>query len=160
MSFDLENYKMRLRDPKVLIEMARELRKLPQEERYVHIQKVIARDSLIVMHLSNRCLSKKAMLAEIFQRGLATTDISTIKWWLGTAIPRLTVPEVADVLRTYAETQPEIIDNALYWLPGMLPKNDPKVAEELRRLRQSIKSFDVTSFEMEPAEREPETIAA
>lgn len=138
MSFDLENYNRRMHDSKVLVEMARELRKLPEEERYVHIQKAFARDSYVGQQLANRCLSKKTMLAEIFRKGLANTDISTIRYWLKTAIPRLTVPEVAAVLRTYAETQPEIIDNALYWLPGMLPKNDPKVKAELRRLRHSI----------------------
>ena len=139
MAFDLEDYRWRLRDPKVLIEMARELRKLPEEKRYVHIQQVIARDSLIGVRLSNRCLSKKTMLAEIFRKGLENTDISSIRYWLETAVPRLTVPEVVTVLKTYAETQPEIVGNALYWLPGMLPKNDPKVKAELRRLQKSIK---------------------
>ena len=160
MSFQIEDYARRLRDPKVLIEMARELRKLPQEERYFYIKQIIIRDSLIGMQLSNRCLSSKTMLTEIFRNGLQSSNASSIKFWLETALPRLGASETVAVLESYARSKPKIVQNALYWLPDMLPENDPKTDDQLCRLQQSLESFDVTSFEMEPPECEPETVAA
>ena len=160
MSFDLENYKWRLRDPKILIEMARELRKLPQDERYLYIKQIIVRDSLIGMQLSNRCLSSKTMLTEIFRNGLQSSNASSIKFWIETALPRLGASETVAIMESYARSEPKIVQNALYWLPDMLPENDPKTDGQLCRLQQSLESFDVTSFEMEPAEREAETVAA
>ena len=89
------------------------------------------------------------MLAEIFREGVRTSDISSIKFWLNAAVPRLTASDIVTALETYSENKPQIVNNALYWLPGMLPKDDVKINEQLRRLKESVDS----------PEREPASVA-
>ena len=119
-------------------ELKRELRLLPEQERFAFIQTCFNitgyRNGGLGLLLASSCLHSKTYILPLLEKGLISADASTIRFWLEFALPRLGEHNTFTILFDLLETNPEVVGKALYWLPSLL-KTETKMLGELQRLQ-------------------------
>jgi len=118
--------------------LKRELRLLPESERFVFIQTCLDftgyRIGGLGLLLATSCLESKTYILPLLEKGLVAADASTIKFWLEFAVAKLGERKTIAILFDKLDTEPDVVGKALYWLPSLL-KAESKTLEELQRLR-------------------------
>ena len=140
MELHLEDYIGRRRDTVRERELASLLRKMPETERFEYIQQAIHKHISVGLQLANSCLQHKTYFLSLLRQGLENADASWIRWWLETVLPHLGARRVIIELTRYAKESPDAVWMALYWLPGLLPKEDCKAREQMKQLVQQLKT--------------------
>lgn len=144
---EVEKYLDKFPDDKELNELTRNLRKLPEEERFQFIMKLLSHKSFcahgVGQYLARACLERKEFLAAILELGLEVADASRIRWWLGAVVPKLGFPRATAILKSKLGTQPKQVDKALYWLPDYLPENSERSLKALQELRQAADEMGI-----------------
>jgi hypothetical protein len=120
-----------------------ELRRLPEDDRFLFIQEVMRHDIVLALRLATVCLRKKSYFEAIFRQGLEIADASGIRFWLECMGSKLGLSRMIEILREELETNPEAVDKALYWLPQYLQKGDVRGSLALHDLRTMAQSRGV-----------------
>jgi hypothetical protein len=133
-----EDYVGRLHDTALEHQLARELRKLPENQRFDIIVAMIHDQStgdwaplLVGLWLANTCLQSRPYLVQLFEKGIETADASTIRFYRKFLIPKLGVRRSLSILEKKRETHPKKVYQALYWLAQFIPANDERAIEKL-----------------------------
>jgi hypothetical protein len=127
--------------------LKRELRLLPESERFAFIQKCFDitgyRIGGLGLILTNSCLQSKSYIIPLLEKGLIAADASTIKFWLEFTVTKLGERKTFAILFDLLETKPEVMGKALYWLPSLL-KTESEMLAELLRLKTLAEAKVVT----------------
>ncbi|MGH9839003.1 MAG: DUF433 domain-containing protein [Blastocatellia bacterium] len=133
MMLKVEDYVFRRRDSVWERELARQLRELPEAERFEFINEFL-NHTLLGLMFANKCLREPKYFKQLLYRGLETADASSIKEWLECVVPRLGFNRVIAILREEVERDPQAVDKAVYWMHGFVPDGDPEARQALREL--------------------------
>jgi len=124
MTLDAKNYVGRARDPKWERDLARELRLLPEAERFQFVKDLLDVQFAVALDLARKCLSEKESLESLLEFGLQQADVSTIQDWLKCVLPRLGARRLVRCLHRHLNDYPQAVESARYWLPGLQTKVD------------------------------------
>jgi hypothetical protein len=115
------------------------LRSLSDEERFGFISACLdsrGRDAEgRALDLATSCISNPSDAKTLVARGLTNPDASTIKWWLEFGISKLGGEKLIGQIAALLYSNPSTVDKALYWLPMLLPADQPKAVSSHRALR-------------------------
>ncbi|MCG8602026.1 MAG: hypothetical protein MI807_17925 [Verrucomicrobiales bacterium] len=74
---------------------------------------------------------------------MADPDASSIKFWLDFAIRKLGSRAVIRRIAYQIDTNPDVVDKALYWLPSLVPKSEDGARSALKELHREAKSRNI-----------------
>lgn len=141
MELEIKDCLRRPRDSKREREFLQRLRKLPEETRYDIVRQLLQQDKGIGLLMASSVLQQKRYFEKILEMGFQVGDASTILPWLECAVPKLGFHKVILALNNRLDSDPNAVDNALYWMSRFKPQNDPKadrVLEDIRTRQQKI----------------------
>ena len=125
-------------DPADMAELKKQLRRLPQPERFSFIQDCLAHgQDGWALSLAKSCLSSGEHIARLLEHGLAVADAGSIKLWLDCAVAKLGGRRVVQIVAGQINSNPEGVAKAVYWLPSLLSRKESKTVaayDELVRL--------------------------
>lgn len=122
---ELDEYVGRPRDSKREKELPKKLKLMPEDACYSFVRRLIQRDKRIGLHMASASLRQKRHFQEILEVGLKEGNASTILPWLECAVPKLGFHLVVSALDSRIESDPQAVDNAVYWMPRFKPQGDP-----------------------------------
>ena len=118
--------------------LKRELRLLPESERFAFIQTCFDITGYRIggfgLLLAMSCLQSKNFVLPLLDKGLPAADASTIKFWLEFAVAKVGERKTTAILFDKLDTEPDDVGKALYWLPSLL-KTESNLLAELQRLK-------------------------
>jgi hypothetical protein len=112
-----EDYLNINQDARGFRDLKRRLRQHPEEERFRFICQIIPERRGLGLRLANSCLRSRRFFEELLMEGMRTGDASSMRTWLKCVVPRLGVVRVLAALRAGMDSNPDAVDNALYWMP-------------------------------------------
>ena len=136
---ELEEYARRPYDSERNRKLLVRLKQMPEEARFSFVRKLLQQDKRIGLLMASGSLRQKRHFQEILEIGLKEGNASTILPWLECAVPKLGFSQVILSLDNRVDSEPEAVDNAVYWMPRFKPQNNPKadrVWEQLKNRRQ------------------------
>jgi hypothetical protein len=122
-------------------DLVRELRKIPEAERFAFVKDLLPLNLILGLDLATRCLSNKEYFKAVLDWGLDRGDASSIRVWLSCVIPKLGARRVLLILKEEIHKRPKAVSMALYWLPSLIG-NDEESRTLLKELRQLVKAED------------------
>jgi hypothetical protein len=140
MELIVKDYANTRRDTLLERELVQKLRHSSEAERFQFIQELICQNSVLGLEIAKRCSLTKPSILSILNQGFETADASSIYRWLEFAIPKLGFRRVVLLLTERLETSPKTVEYALYWLPSLMPENDPRASVALENLRMLAKN--------------------
>jgi len=150
MTLHPENYLYIYRDPRGYRDLKRELRLLPEEQREAFIMEMVRRRPAVGLRLANACMRNRAFFLRLLREGVCTADISRISMWLRCITPRLGAGRVLHEVRMRMDSQPDVADKVLYWMPMVLPRNSPRQQQNFIALKQLARSKGYLSGPQKP----------
>lgn len=133
MTLKVEDYVFRRRDSVWERELARQLRQLPEAERFEFISEFLDH-TLLGLSFATRCLRETSYFKLLLHRGIETADASSIQEWLNCVVPKLGFNRVIAILTEEVDRNPQAVDKAVYWMRGFVPDHDPDARQALREL--------------------------
>lgn len=134
-------YKDKLRNSVTERELAKELRKLPEEERFAFIVEMLEVKEPVAHELANACLRRHDLLTRFLEVGLARVkDLSRVRDWLEALMPRLGYRGLCRVLRENLQSYPFAVGSSLYFMLGFLDRKDPSAVAALIDLWEAAKN--------------------
>ena len=128
-------YADKLRDTATERQLAKDLRALPEEDRFGFILEMLEIDLLVALKLANACLRRRDLLTRLLEHGIArANDLSIIKHWLEHLVPRLGAKRVIAVLREQLDAHPFGVGSALYHMLPYIQKEDTAAGSAFREL--------------------------
>lgn len=119
-------------------ELAKQLRTLPDDERFAFVLEMVNVDLVVALRLANACLQQREQFQRLLEHGLARVkDLSAVDLWLNAVMPRLGVPRVLAVLREQLDAHPFAVGSALYFLQGYVKKEDTAAVAAFRELYEA-----------------------
>ena len=131
----LSDYLRRPRESKREKELLRRLREAPEDERFQFVYELLQRDAVMGLLMATGSLRQPRHFEAILEMGFQKGDASSICSWLACAVPKLGFHKVIRLLDDKMETDPIIVDKALYWMPKFKPQNDPEADLAMYNLR-------------------------
>jgi len=110
------------------------LRKLSDKEREDWTWELIEKTPGWGIEIASTCCRRKPFFEKILEKGLETSDVSQIYWWLDCVIPKLGFKKVLFILKDTLEVNPNAVARTLYWLPGFLDRKNKKQLAAYRML--------------------------
>ena len=135
----VEDYINKRRDTKREQALGRALRELPEAERFEFIQRLMPHAPVLALQMAASCLKDKKYFEELLDAGLDQGDASSIALWLKCVTPKLGAGKVVSILRNNLEVRPDAVGKALYWLPGLIHRDDERSQIALRELIDQAK---------------------
>lgn len=135
----IEDVPIRPRDSVRERELARQIRQLPEADRYEFIRTLLNKDLVVGLAMANACLRDKKHFEAILDQGLKTADASHIGLWLKCVIPKLGFRKVLHLVTDKLATEPKGVEKAAYWLWGLCPRNDPAAHQGLMKLNDFLR---------------------
>jgi hypothetical protein len=139
-----KDYVARLRDTTLEHQLAKELRKQPENKRFDFIVEMIHDQStgdlshlIVGLWLANTCLRSRPYLLQLFEKGIETADASTIRFYLKFLIPKLGVRRSLSILEKKRETHPVKVRQAFYWFDQIISEQDRRTIEKRRARSES-----------------------
>ena len=132
---EVDDYVRRPRDGKREKELLKRLKQMPEEARYSFVRKLLQQDKRIGLLMATGSLRQKRYFQEILEIGFKEGNASTILPWLECAVPKLGFRQVILSLDRRVDSEPEAVDNAVYWMPRFKPQNDPEADRVWERLK-------------------------
>jgi hypothetical protein len=114
-------------------DLAKELRRHPEDEKLEFIKDFATFNPVVAMNLARKCLAKKRSFETLLEQALDQADPSSIRYWLECLVPRLGFRRVITHLRSNSGTHGEGVAKAKYWLP-MFAKADGYSREAVEAL--------------------------
>jgi hypothetical protein len=114
------------------------LRTLPELEAYIWLERMKTMHSNITLSAATRILRNNKLVEEFFRNGVLESDASTIKFWLGFAIPKLGTKAVIRILSEYGKNDKVFLNMALYWLPLLIKNNEQELLVPLKSLAKNF----------------------
>lgn len=145
MKQELVEYARGRRDSKKESAFAQRLRKLPEDERFALIWECLQHQTVLGLSLATSCLQKPIYFQQILEHGLQRADASSIRSWLECAAPKLGFRRVIAILTRTLETDPQAVEQALYWIPRLLPPNDSQAWEAWEILNATMRFTELTA---------------
>lgn len=136
----MKNFESRPRNSVRERKLAQELRQQPEEARFQFVQELLKNDDVVALALANACLRKKSYFEAILLQALETHARVNLNLWLKCVVPRLGYRRVVALVTEKLETNPEAVNKALYYLCGLLPKDDPRATQALLKLSELMES--------------------
>jgi hypothetical protein len=138
------DYADKLRDTVTERELAKQLRTLPEEQRYAFILEMLDVHLIVALELANSCLRSRDLLTRLLEVGLTRVkDLSGINVWLERLVPRLGVRRVLEILRRQLDTHPFAVGSALYFMQGYVKKEDSPAIRAFQQLYETTKQKGV-----------------
>lgn len=132
---ELDDYVRRPRDGKREKELLKRLKQMPEAARYSFVRKLLQHDKRIGLLMATGSLQQKHYFQEILEIGLKEGNASTILPWLECAVPKLGFRQVIVSLDSRVDSEPEAVDNAVYWMPRFKPQNNPAADQAWEQLK-------------------------
>src|SRR4051812_47643494 len=117
MSLSVRDYASRVRDSKWERDLARELRKVPENERLEFVKELAVANPAVALILARKCLADKHSFESLLDQAINEANSSGIRYWLEAIVPRLGIRRVVAHLRRQSFANPEGVAQAAYWLP-------------------------------------------
>lgn len=114
-------------------ELLKELRKLPEPERFAFVSELLPHNEILGLDLATRCLSKREYFEAVLDWGMDRGDASSIRYWLSCVIPKLGARRMLRILKEEVSKRPRKVSLTLYWLPSLIG-NDEKDRAALKEL--------------------------
>lgn len=95
------------------------------------------------LDLATSCIRQPTHALAILRTGLVSPDASSIKFWLGFAIPKLGTRKVLAEVSALLDSNPSAVDMALYWLPSLLPSTDDIARAAYETLQAEARRRDI-----------------
>lgn len=137
MSLNVMDYVNRRRDSVWERELARQLRQLPEPERFRFIDEFLDH-SLLGLDFAKASLTQRSYFEQLLQRGLNTADASTIFDWLECIVPKLGFKRVIRLLTKEVERNTQAVDQAVYWMFRLVPRHDSRSWQALQQLKALV----------------------
>lgn len=138
------DYADKLRDSPTERELTKQLRSLPEEERYAFIVEMLDVQLSVALELANKCLRRRDLLIRLLETGIARVkDLSTIKYWLDELIPRLGVRRVIQILREQLDEHPFGVGSSFYFVLSHVNRSDQESMDAFHSLYELAKAKDV-----------------
>lgn len=140
MALRVSDYAPLLRNTAVEERLAVELTKLPEQERFEFVTKLVdtPRCFAAAMCLARRCLKERRSFEALLALGLLRGDASTVRYWIEAVIEALGFRRTIRLVSERIATDPESVIKAEYHLRKWLPKNNSKAAAEFARLQLAV----------------------
>lgn len=133
MALNVTDYAHRRRGSVWERELARELRQLPEPERFQFIAELLKHNP-VALKLANSCLRERRYFEQLLRHGLDTADARSIESWLECVVPRLGFKRVIALLLAEMDRNTQAVDQAIYYLRGFAPYHDSRAWHALQEL--------------------------
>lgn len=97
--------------------LARELRALPEAERFEFIRELLETNASYGLVMVRRCLRRPEHARILITCALRTADASSIRCWLEALVPKLGFRQTMQLLDEHLESDLAGVSKARYWLP-------------------------------------------
>ena len=111
------------------------LRQQPEPFRLQFVTQIVAQGYAGAHEFIRRGQFSPRSLEELFRGGLLRADASTVRFWLAAVIAGLGWRRVIGLLHQHLATDAGAVEQALYWLPGLLPAGDDEARRSYEALR-------------------------
>ena len=85
-----------------------------------------------MFEIARKCLNDNEYVRKLYWNGLDMADKSSIAHWLEFALPKLGTKRTLRILAEKENEKPGIIEDALYWLPGLVNDEERDLLKPLR----------------------------
>jgi len=102
------------------------LKSIPEYEALDIILDMVKQKSSISLGVAKRVLNKKQLVVQLLEYGFKNTDAQRINRWLQFGIVKLGARSVIRLIDELSVNNLKLADQALYWLPPLIPKEETK----------------------------------
>jgi hypothetical protein len=149
MTLSVTEFAGRARDSRWERDLARELRRHPEPERFRFIEEFLDHNIVVALELARRCLTQRTHFELLLKRGVFQADARSIRYWLEAIVPHLGFRRVVAFLREQVSVDRGAVERAIYWLPTF--EHEPGYSvEAIRELRALARSAALGSQPTSP----------
>lgn len=140
----LDDLLARLPDENTEAAIAPILRRISEEERRKILDALVDNSATAGagLRLAVRTLETPALLEHFFGRAIEICNASSARVFLGPYVSRLGIRRTFRILRDRLQNDPLAVRKARYWLPSMLPRDNPQAVEYLFQLDQDLQAAE------------------
>lgn len=142
LTVDLKAFAYSPRDSKQERAFARQMRQVPENQRFVAIQELMEYNSGHGLRLATATLQRPHYFQTILEQGLKCADAHSMQNWLECVVPKLGFRRVAATLMRWLDIDPVAVLKALYWLPSLLPENDNGAWTAWQELKSAVAPYE------------------
>jgi hypothetical protein len=114
------------------------LKSIPESDACKIIEEMVGKKSFASISIAKKVLRKKENTKRVFELRTVSSNAQSIRIWLDFAIPRIGVKTVVKSITLLNNKENQIIEKSLYWLPGLVPKDDQKSQELIQKLKVHV----------------------
>lgn len=126
MNFQPEDFEKRRRDTREETALARQLRSMKSEDRYLFVCSLLDYNFAVGLAMVRSCIKDRAQLRSIFVSRLSDLDAGSTAMgaWMRTFFPKIGFRAMAHILHKHMEIDPMAVGRALYFLKRLVPQTD------------------------------------
>jgi len=133
----------RIKDPSLERELLEKLASLSRNESFVFINEILAHPNSLVRRLGLSLINKiswnKDELLAFMEKGFLLRHTSEIRYWYEAIAPQLGFELILDLLETYIEKDPDIVQRGWYYLDLMIRANFQYLADRLKLIQAKFR---------------------
>ena len=132
-SMRARDYEGRLRDSALEIEIASHLRQLQERERCSFVSHLLEVNEYAALDLASRTIRAPEFFERLLERGLASANAHTVKFWLACVAPRLGVAKVLRIFKESLSRLPSKVPTAAYHLACLVKSSSEREKAAVRQ---------------------------
>lgn len=133
----------RIKEPSLDRELLEKLASLDRHESFVLINEILDSPNSLVRRFGLSLIKKtswnKDELLAFMEKGLLLRHPSEIRYWYEAIAPQLSFEPILDLLETYIEKDPDVIQRAWYYLDLMIRGRFQNLAARLKLIQTKFK---------------------